>query len=72
VAAIADPRSVIILRNDGGTLTSAAVLEAALPPNTPNGVRKLFQLNRVDTISALMHEVVGLQGVENPVLSSSY
>lgn len=58
VAAIADPASVTVLRNEGGTLSCTPLLPAALPPTAPNSVRRLFQLNRVDTIGALMHDVV--------------
>jgi len=58
VAALADPRSVMVLRNDAGVLSTMPLLDAALPVATPNGVRKLFQLNRVDTIAALMHDAV--------------
>jgi hypothetical protein len=58
VAAISDPRAVSVLRNEGGALSSVSLLAAPLPAATPNGVRKLFQLNRVDTIAAVMHDVV--------------
>ena len=58
VAAISDPRAVAVLRNEGGALSSVPLLAAALPAATPNGVRKLFQLNRVDTIAGIMHDVV--------------
>ena len=58
VAAISDPRAVAVLRNEGGALSSLPLLATALPAATPNGVRKLFQLNRVDTITAIMHDVV--------------
>jgi putative ATP-dependent endonuclease of OLD family len=58
VAAMSDPRSVIVLRNEGGALLSTPLLSATLPLSTTNAVRKLFHLNRVDTIAALMHEVV--------------
>jgi putative ATP-dependent endonuclease of OLD family len=58
VAAMADPRSVMMLRNDAGALSAMPLLSAALPTATPNGVRKLFQLNRVDTVAALMHDAV--------------
>ena len=33
-------------------------MEGRLRAETPNAIRKLFQLNRVDTIAALMHEAV--------------
>jgi putative ATP-dependent endonuclease of OLD family len=58
VAAMSDPRSVLVLRNNGGELTCAPMLSAALPAAAPSGVRKLFQLNRVDTVGALMHDAV--------------
>jgi putative ATP-dependent endonuclease of the OLD family len=58
VAAMSDPKAVVVLRNDGGALSSTSLLPASLTPATPNGIRKLFQLNRVDTIAALMHDVV--------------
>jgi putative ATP-dependent endonuclease of the OLD family len=58
VAALADPKGVAILRNDGGALTSVSLLTSTLPPETPNSVRKLFQVNRVETIAAVMHEFV--------------
>src|SRR5690606_12929587 len=56
VAALADPSGVAVLRNEGGVLTSVPLLQSTLPANTPNSVRKLFQVNRVDTIAAVMHE----------------
>lgn len=58
VAAISDPQAVAVLRNEGGALSSTPLLAAALPAATPNGVRKLFQLNRVDTIAAVMHDAM--------------
>lgn len=58
VAALANPKGVAVLRNDGGALTSVPLLTSTLPAETPNGVRKLFQVNRVETIAALMHEFV--------------
>ncbi|ADG11001.1 DUF2813 domain-containing protein [Caulobacter segnis] len=58
VAAIAHPASVILLRNEGGVLSANPLLPSRLPAAAPNAVRKLFQLNRVDTISALMHDAV--------------
>jgi putative ATP-dependent endonuclease of OLD family len=58
VAALADPSGVAVLRNEGGVLTSVPLLQSTLPVDTPNSVRKLFQVNRVDTIAAVMHELV--------------
>jgi len=58
VAALADPKGVAVLRNDNGQLTSVPLLTSTLPADTPNSVRKLFQVSRVETIAALMHEFV--------------
>lgn len=58
VAALADPKGVTVLRNEDGVLTSAPLLTSTLPADTPNSVRKLFQVNRVETIAAVMHEFV--------------
>ena len=58
VAALADPSGVAVLRNEGGVLTSVPLLQSTLPADTPNSVRKLFQVNRVETISAVMHDFV--------------
>jgi predicted ATPase len=56
VAAMSDPKSVIVLRNDNGVLSCTPLLPVALPPATPNSVRKLFQMNRVETVAAIMHD----------------
>lgn len=58
VAALADPSGVAVLRNEGGVLTSVPLLQSTLPANTPNSVRKLFQVSRVETIAAVMHDFV--------------
>lgn len=58
VAALADPKGVAVLRNENGALTSVPLLTSTLPAATPNSVRKLFQVNRVETIAAVMHEFV--------------
>lgn len=58
VAALADPKGVVVLRNENGTLTSVPLLTSTLPAATPNSVRKLFQVNRLETIAAVMHEFV--------------
>ena len=58
VAALADPSGVAVLRNDDGALTSVPLLQSTLPADTPNSVRKLFQVSRVETIAAIMHDFV--------------
>ena len=57
-AALAAPRGVAVLRHSDRQLTSVALLTPTLTANTPNSVRKLFQVNRIETIAALMHEFV--------------
>jgi len=58
IAALADPAGVAVLRNEGGILTSVPLLQSTLPADTPNSIRKLFQVNRVETIAAVMHDFV--------------
>ncbi len=58
IASLADPTGVIVLRNEGGVLSSRPLLSSALPADTTNGVRKLFQVNRAETVAALMHDFV--------------
>lgn len=58
VAALADPSGVAVLRNEGGVLSSVPLLQSTLPADTPNSVRKLFQVNRGETIAAVMHDFV--------------
>ena len=58
VAALADLKRVVVLRNENGTLTSVPLLTSTLPAATPNSVRKLFQVNRCETIEAVMHDFV--------------
>ena len=58
VAALADPTGVAVLRNENGVLTSEPLMPTALPGDTPNSVRKLFQVNRTETVAALMHDFV--------------
>lgn len=58
VAALADPTEVAVLRNDAGVLSSVPLLSSSLPATTSNSIRKLFQVNRIETIAALMHEHV--------------
>lgn len=57
VATLADPTTVTFLRNDQGTLSAAPLQAGPLPGTTPNAIRRLFQINRLATIDALMHEV---------------
>jgi putative ATP-dependent endonuclease of the OLD family len=58
VAAISDPTIVLVIHKEAGILSSKRLLEEPLTGTTPNSIRKLFQLNRTDTVSALMHDLV--------------
>lgn len=58
VAALSDSRALSMLRNEGGMLSCRTLASAVLTHTAPNAVRKLFELNRVDTIGALMHDAV--------------
>jgi len=58
VAVITDPTKVVVIHKESGVLVAKNLLENPLTAVTPNSTRKLFQLNRVDTISALMHDLV--------------
>ena len=58
IAAMSNPTSVMVLRNDNGLLTAQPLLTAPVTRETPNAVRKLFQTNRSETIAALMNEGV--------------
>ncbi|WP_045859697.1 ATP-dependent nuclease [Teredinibacter purpureus] len=58
IASMADPTSVILLRNIGGELKSEQLLKKPLNSNSPNWMRKFFQQSRAEVISALMHPFV--------------
>lgn len=58
VAGLADPTGVTVMHNVQGVLNSVPLLAEALPAAAPNNLRKLFQVNRVETIAAVMHEFV--------------
>ena len=58
VASLANLTSLALVRNDNGVLRTVLLQDQVLGGATPNSVRKLFQLNRSDTVSALMHEAV--------------
>jgi len=58
VASISDPTNLIVLYKQEGELSGKNLLSDPLSSSTPASIRKLFQLNRTDTVSALMHELV--------------
>lgn len=58
VAAYCDPTALLITRNDHGELKSKPMLRSPLGQDTTNAIRKLFQINRVETAAAMMSEIV--------------
>lgn len=58
IAAMADPTSVLLLRNVEGKLTAEPFLAQKLVPAAANWQRKFYQHNRTEVIDALMHTTV--------------
>jgi putative ATP-dependent endonuclease of OLD family len=58
IAAMADPTSVLLLRNVEGKLTAEPFLAQKLAPAAANWQRKFYQHNRTEVIDALMHAAV--------------
>lgn len=58
VAALADPTSVLLLRNTDGQLTAEPFLVEALTSTALAWQRKLFQIMRVEVMTSLMHPQV--------------
>ncbi len=55
VAALADPTSVLLLRNVEGVLVAEPFLHAPLTPTAQAWERRFFQQMRVEVMSSLMH-----------------
>jgi hypothetical protein len=58
IAAMADPTSVLMLRNVEGQLAAEPFLSQKLGPDAANWQRKFYQHNRTEVIDALMHATV--------------
>ena len=58
IAATADPSAIQIIRNEGGQLYAAPLLEQAMLAATPNWKRKFFHFSRAQVIEALMYPAV--------------
>lgn len=56
VAAYCDATSLLVVRNDGGALDVKPMLARPLGQDAINAVRRLFQINRVETAAAMMSE----------------
>ena len=58
VAAYCDPTALLVVRNEGGTLTAKPMLEHPLEQEATNAIRKLFQIHRIETAAAMMSEYI--------------
>jgi putative ATP-dependent endonuclease of OLD family len=58
VAAYCDAASLLVVRNADGALAAKPLLAQPLRQEAINAVRKLFQINRVETAAAMMGEFV--------------
>lgn len=58
VASFSEPADLRVVSNDNGVLAARAVLDKPLTAATPNAIRALYQIRRVETVTALMAEAV--------------
>ena len=58
VAGFCDATSLLVVRNDDGTLIAKPLLARPLVQDAINAMRKLYQINRVETATAVMSEFV--------------
>ncbi len=58
VAGYCDATDLLVIRNDSGMLSAVPMLERPLGQDAINAIRKLFQINRVETAAAMMCEYI--------------
>jgi putative ATP-dependent endonuclease of OLD family len=58
IAAYCEALSLTIVGNNAGRLDARPILKKPLGQNATNAVRRLFQINRVETTAAMMHETI--------------
>ncbi len=58
VAGFCDAGSLLVVRNEEGSLDARPMLAEPLQQDAINAVRRLFQINRVETAAAMMSEFV--------------
>lgn len=58
IAGFSDPTEVLIVSNNAGELSARPLLDKPLDASTPNAIRHLIQLKRVEVATALMAETV--------------
>lgn len=58
IASYSEPTSLLVVRNDGGRLTANPLLPTPLQQGDLNPVRRLYQIQRVETVTAIMSDCV--------------
>lgn len=58
VAGYCEAASLLVVRNDNGVLGARPLLSRPLGQDAMNAIRKLYQINRVETAAAMMSEFV--------------
>ena len=58
IAGFSDPTDLFVLNKNAGHLKSLPLLKEEITNVTPNAIRTLFQLKRVELVTALMAEIV--------------
>ncbi len=58
VAGYCEATDLLVIRNDDGTLKARPLLERPLGRDAINAIRKLYQINRVDVVAAMMSDYV--------------
>jgi predicted ATP-dependent endonuclease of OLD family len=58
IAGFSDPTELLVLGNDNGKVVAAPMLAHKLDATTPNAIRSLYHLKRIETANALMAEAV--------------
>jgi len=58
VAGYCDAGSLLIVRNDAGAVVARPMMAEPLTQEATNAVRRLFQINRVETAAAMMSEFI--------------
>ena len=58
IAGFSEPTEMLVVDNKSGILTAKPLLKQALDKKTPNAIRTLLQIKRVEVVTALMAELV--------------
>lgn len=58
IAGFSDPTELLVVSNKNGNLAAAPMLAKPLDAETPNAIRALYHLKRIETANALMAEAV--------------